>query len=46
MFHGLVIVQNHPYTEKSFITLQQPYEGVLVSKSFLFPHLFAQFIFY
>ena len=46
MFNGLVIVQNHPYSEQSFLALQQSYEGVLVSKRFLFPHLFAQLVFY
>ena len=46
MFNGLVIVQNHPYSEQSFLALQQSYEGVLVSKRFLFPHLLAQFVFY
>ena len=46
MFNGLVIVQNHPYNEQSFLTLQQSYEGVMISKRFLFSHLFAQFVFY
>ena len=46
MFNDLVIVQNHPYNEQSFLAFQQPYQGVLVSKRFLFPHLFAQLVFY
>ena len=46
MFNGLVIVQNHQYSEQSFLALQQSYEGVLVSKRFLFLHLFAHFFFY
>ena len=46
MFNGLVIVQNHLYSEQSFLALQQSYEGVLVYKKSLFPHLFAQFLFY
>ena len=46
MLNGLVIVQNYPYSEESFPALQQPYGEVLVSKRFLFPHLFAQLVFY
>jgi hypothetical protein len=46
MFNGLVIVQNHPHNEQSFLALQQSYEEVLVSKRFLFSYLFAQFVFY